>query len=165
MLPFFKFGHESVCAYCGEYADTTEHCIAVSYQGTNDNSRTTGFGPITYACNDCNSSLTNRYFDTFKLKCEWANERLKRKCKAILWSKQELETLDHSLKTHIERQQARSLLTQLRADYYLSRDFCLNLEGLCFEVAQLLPTSDENRFIKSYFSESVKDIQNCLNKR
>jgi hypothetical protein len=45
-----------------------------------------------------------------------------------------------------------------RADWYESRDFYLNLEGLIWEVNQLGKSSTGHRFVRAYFSSMLYDI-------
>ena len=159
-LPVFSFGDSRDCVYCGDPATQRDHIIAVSYQSGQSKklSRRSAFGPWCWACGDCNSHLSNRYFDSFKERCEWAHWRISRKVKPIEWNEQQLSALDYTLRSYIRKQMAKRLWIQQRCDWYESREFYLNLENLIWEICSLSDTGPGSKFIRSYFSSMLTDI-------
>lgn len=170
-LPVFKFGTPKYCTYCGDYANEQDHVIAVSYQHNNASvmgarTRTDrqgrSSGPTCYCCTECNRHLSNRWFDTFKERCEWAKQRLENKVKPILWRNSELEELDYKLRHMVETAIKRRQWQRMRADYYQSRDFFLGLESLVWEVGKLSSETMGGRFMRSYFSSIIYDASQAL---
>lgn len=160
VLPSFTFGDERDCTYCGDPATCRDHVIPVAYQ-TNDRKRKgehSRHGPMCWACSDCNSHLSSRYFDSFKERCVWAHWRIERRVNPIIWSEYELSNLDYTLRSLVRKKVAKQRWMRQRADWYESRDFYLNLEGLIWEVNQLGTSSTGHRFVRAYFSSMLYDI-------
>ena len=157
-LPTFGFGNPNLCAYCGQLPQSRDHVIPVSYQS--DRRRNwTEFGPWCWACLDCNSALTNRYFDSFKARCEWAQWRIEAKAKPIDWHKWELERLDRNLRSHIQTEMKKREWLRARADFYGSREFYLNLESLVWQIAEVRSMKGVGaKFLCAYFSSLLSDI-------
>lgn len=160
ILPSFGFGDERDCAYCGDPATQRDHVIAVSYQTIQKRraKMAVRFGPWCWACSDCNRHLSNRYFDSFKERCEWAHWRLAKKTKPIEWHQWELKNLDYTLRTYIRKQIAKRLWIQQRADWYETRDFYLNLENLIWKLQTMEDTGTGAKLLRSYFSSILTDI-------
>lgn len=158
LLPNFSFGSPSCCTYCGCAATQKDHVIAVSYQSISKKHRFSGTGPWCWACGNCNRSLSNRYFDSFKDRCEWVQWLYESKAKPIEWHIWELGPLDHNLRSHIRAEMERRKQFRGKADFYGSRDFYLNLESLIWEVSQLRNSGIGAKFLASYFSSILRDI-------
>ncbi len=152
-LPVFTFGNKTTCTYCGDPATSRDHVIAVSSQHVSRQSAFTNNGPITHACKDCNNSLSNRYFETFKNRCEFIQARLQKKCKPIMWHPWEFNYLDHSLRTHVSNETKKRKWIQFRADFYGSRDFLLNIEDILWFLGKVNRSTDSGKFISLYFYE------------
>jgi hypothetical protein len=132
-MPRLTFGNSSICTYCGEPAEGMDHVIALSYQTfrlRRKHEMIEGYGPMTFACKDCNSHLSNRYFDTFWHRCKFASSRLNSKARPIIWSEGEISVLDPSLAAYIRRANCKHLLFRFRADWFEGRDYLLNIENL-----------------------------------
>jgi len=155
--PFFKIGHHSLCVYCGDPANATDHVIPVSFQTDHPKppNRKTAFGPVAFCCRSCNSILSNRIFDSFDDRCREVSRSINRDVKPVLWTKGEVRRLDISLRAYIEREQAYRLWMRFRSDWYQSRDYLLNLEQLSW-VPYL------NREHKAFHSELFKFFEITL---
>lgn len=157
-LPVFTFGNTARCTYCGDPAVERDHVIPVSYQSVHEKNRTSGNGPLTWACSDCNQALSNRYFDTFLARCEWAKWRLECKVKPIEWHNREIRELDHSLRDFVRTEAKKRLWMRNRADFFESRDFILNIENLAWEMQCRRPDTIGTTFLFSYFSSTLRLI-------
>lgn len=164
MLPFFSFGSASLCTYCGDLPNSKDHVIAKSYQSNRTATDMPGTnGPWCWACRDCNVHLSNRWFDTFKERCEWAQERIAKKVKPIIWHDWELEEMGYSLSSYIRRDSAKRKWTAIRADFYQSRDFYLNIESLTWQIKEANQDTP-NEFLVGYFATIIADIYQIYHK-
>lgn len=160
-LPVFSFGNAHVCAYCGDKEATDrDHVVAVSFQHVHKECRYECNGPWCWACRDCNRAIKNRYFDSFKDRCEWTHDRLAAKLQPIKWHKWELNELDKDFRGYIERDVHKRKRLWDRADFYQSRDFYLNLESLIWEVSQLSGNGTGSKFLIGFFHSILYDIGN-----
>lgn len=157
-LPVFYFGNQSKCTYCGDPADTRDHIIPVSYQQTSRKAAFSGCGPMTYACRNCNLTLSNRWFDTFKQRCEWMSWRISQKAAPILWSNHQIQKLDHSLRSYVHQKMMRNKWFRFRADFYESREYILNIENLSWEMQRIEADTIAKAFLFAYFSETLNEI-------
>lgn len=161
-LPYFRFGHPLTCTYCGDPAGSVDHVIPVGFQhATRKKCVHSMNGPLTFACKHCNSTLGGRYFDSFKLRCEYVQQRLASKVKPILWSEQELMLLDYPLRRMVQCSNARRRWIGERADWCGSRDYLLGLENLKWQL-QSISDSHSSRYLRSYFSETVQAVNHAL---
>lgn len=155
-LPSFFFGGQTVCTYCGDYADTRDHIVPVDYSAV---TRVGYHGPRTYACRSCNSALGSKYFETFWDRCVAASKTLDRRSAPVLWSQKQIKTLDYSLQRHVQYNRDHSLWLRSRADWFESRDFLLNIEQLpwqpCFDTFS--PKYHEQ--LHSYFATTLLRIR------
>lgn len=158
-LPHFTFGNRLDCTYCGDPPNCQDHVIAVSYQHGHYKARRESNGPMCWACGDCNRALYNRYFDTFKARCEWARWRIEKKVKPIEWHQRELMRLDYTVRSYCEQQMRKSHWLRSRSDWYQSREFYLNLESLVWETIQLRGGGAGSKFLLGYFASIIEDIQ------
>lgn len=159
MLPFFRFGNPTTCCYCGDPAVGVDHVFCVASQTISRRSSDKRcYGPITFACYDCNSHIGSRAFDTFWERCEFASFRIKTKIKPILWSNQELHGLDYSLKKFVERSIAKRRWIQSRADWFETREFMLNIEDMGWELRQGGPVGRDAHNVRSYFSSTLAQV-------
>lgn len=74
-LPAFGFGDPRYCTYCGDPAESQDHIVPVIMTTTRRKANRS-YGPWCWACRDCNTKVSTRYFDTFKARCEWQRDRL-----------------------------------------------------------------------------------------
>jgi hypothetical protein len=157
-LPVFEFGDRRRCTYCGDPATARDHVIAVSYQ---QQTRTKAFsecGPWTWSCTECNTTLSNRWFDSFDERCRWVSWRLQKRVKPILWTEAQLARLDFKLQNHIRQQTAKAKWSRYRADFYESRDYYLNLESLTWELARRDTVTDARKFLAGYFRQTLIEL-------
>lgn len=152
-LPVFEFGRRGVCTYCGDPGDSRDHVIAVSYQ-KNVRKRESECGPWCWACRSCNSKLCNRYFDSFKQRCEWIRDRIEMRVRPIDWSDAQVNSLQWELRDLVRRDVFKRRWMRMRADFYDSREFYLGIECLVWRVR---PGFSE--FISGYFESIVRDIK------
>lgn len=149
-LPTFYFGNRNVCTYCGEVPSTEDHVIARSYQTDRRRNTTNPMGPMTYSCTKCNGYLLSKYFDSFLERCACVHSKLTKKAKPILWTKAQLKCLDPSLQQYIAHDSAKRLLLRMRADWFESIDFLLNIEQITW-----LPEIRGNGFLFEYFRSTL----------
>lgn len=116
------------------------------------------YGPWCWACHDCNTKISSRYFDTFKARCEWQRDRLNRKALAITWHQEEIEGLNYELRTYVAKEVARLKWLRYRADWFQSREYYLGLESLIWKVREIKPVSAGNCFVLSFFAETLSDL-------
>ena len=103
---------ERNCAYCGMSADTIDHVIPKVVLRSLANSGL----EITHkmirnrivkvpACRECNSLLSDKFFNTFKDKKRHTKISIRRRYKTILamphWDKHELDELGYNLRAYI----------------------------------------------------------------
>lgn len=119
-------------------------------------------GPWTWCCDNCNSRLGSRYFDTFKDRCLWLQSALGKHAKPILWHPWELAQLDYGLRLMVTQQITFRTWAQARADFYGSRGFYLNLESLGWLVKERCRDTDAGNFLSAFFASTVKDVADRL---
>lgn len=135
VLPYFVIGNSLSCVYCGSDAEAMDHIFPVSLQTANPHpkARKTSFGPVAYCCARCNLKLHNKTFQTFDQRCRWISRVWDIRAKPVYWSNEQIERLDHKLKTFIRQERERRLGFRLRADWYGSRDYLLGIEPLLWQ--------------------------------
>lgn len=162
-IPHFKFGSSTSCTYCGDSPDTVDHIFAVSSQTMKRrHGNKTCYGPITPCCSSCNVILSNRGFDTFLNRCEFVNKRLESKAKPIEWSKAQMQELDYTLRTFVEKDQAKRLWYRFRADWFKGRDWVLNLESLTYQPAFDVSATGFNQELFDYFESTISLVRMFL---
>lgn len=151
-LPFFRIGQGRDCVYCGDPATSQDHVIPIAFQTLADRPKGVRrrFGPTADACFDCNSHLSDRVFNSFDARCQFARDRIAKRAKPIHWSEAELNKLDYKLQTYARRSTQLYKWMRSRADWYESADYFRNLEALQWERA--LRT---NRFLIGYFAPTI----------
>lgn len=160
-LPTFSFGTPERCTYCGDPPSGVDHVIPVSYQHINDCGRLSANGPWTYACTTCNSKLGANFFDTFKERCEWLHGKLERAGAPVVWDAQDFARLDYNLQRLFKSNEYRRKWLRMRADWYGSRDFLLNIENLQWGLPSL-NSGPACRFLLDYFGPTVAEIKALL---
>ena len=111
VLPAYKHVSGRLCVYCCQSAETKDHVPAVSTAwafGT-DYFRSQGIPLLAYpSCQECNATL-GAYSRRFDLKGRAADvyEKYRKKYARVMkqreWEDDELEELDYSLRSYIER--------------------------------------------------------------
>lgn len=146
-FPVFCFSNRR-CAYCGDPPDHREHVIAISFQTDGRRKRVmkTG-GPWCWSCADCNVHLSNSFFQTFRERCEYAQQRLNNLTNPVEWHHWELKNLDYGLREYIERSTAKRKWMRLRSDWYTSREYYLNIEPLLWHYLELNPQVHRHAYL------------------
>lgn len=165
MLPFFKFGGPESCTYCGEFADQTDHVIAVASQVKLLHivrGRKRRYGPITPCCAFCNRILHAHEFGSFLERCKFVAETYSDRTGPELWTEEEATSLGYTLRTLILERRNLIRWNQQKSNWFQSREFFLNLEELTY-----IPWLEERnpRFSKElfgYFSSTIKAIKGFL---
>lgn len=156
-LPDFNFGNRRICTYCGDPPSGIDHCMSpVAAEATQKRRNTKrGYGPTTPACSWCNSTLSSRRFDSFYRRCEFIHERLERLATPILWSKHEIRNLDYSLQRYVQRCQDRLKWLRHRADWFLGREFAINVDALTWIPALQAHHPKFNSEAFAYFASTI----------
>ena len=107
----FRFGSWSNCFYCGTSPTDQEHVIPFSMLTSEKRTETSDrFGPRTPSCHECNSILSNYFFDSLAERCEYANKRLRRRYSKLLhmetWQQWELDEIKGKLRGYVLSKQA-----------------------------------------------------------
>ncbi len=140
------FGTRAVCTYCGDTANSIDHCYAPVASQTNQKRHGAGktkYGATTNACTDCNCYLSDRRFDSFWDRCAFVQQRLENKAKPIIWTAEQIRQLDASLSSVVKRETAKRKWLRMRADFFQSREFCVCCDSLVWEE---LPPEYERYF-------------------
>jgi len=109
LIPDYIFGNPEKCTYCGEKSESIDHVIAVAFF---DGKRTRlakknmkGKGLRTYSCMECNTVLNDLYFESFKDRCLYINQKLQNRYRKIIalpeWMNHEKEELGKNFKERI----------------------------------------------------------------
>ena len=111
VLPAYAHVPGRLCVYCGQSPETKDHVPAVSTAwafGT-DYFRSRGIPLLVYpSCQECNSTL-GAFSSRFDLKGRaiYVYEKYRKKYARVIeqleWEEEELEELDYSLRSYIER--------------------------------------------------------------
>lgn len=168
--PGFVFGDGRQCAYCGDPAQDRDHVFPVSFMTTTDRSvhrRLKELGPQTYSCKQCNAWLSNRYFDTFRDRCVAVYDTLINRAgdESAHWEEQELKRLGYGLQSFVRQHQARRAWYLMRADWWLSDDYFLNIESLLYEPFLTTTHPKYHNEYYRYFRDTISGINRCLDAR
>jgi hypothetical protein len=112
-------GQLQTCSYCGDYADTVDHCPPVLLKNEVPDSERF----CVASCKHCNSMLGAKRLFTLLDRQMWVQLRLREKYKNELsvkvWSKEELAELGSGLRGRIKRAQAKTekIRRRLSFDY------------------------------------------------
>lgn len=84
-------------------------------------------GPQTPCCRDCNSKLSNRYFDTFYDRCMFIRGYLNGQLKPVGWSQKQINELSGWLRSRVIHDVNKKLAMFNRYDWMDTREFWLNI--------------------------------------
>lgn len=107
MVPDYLFGCMGICTYCGDISNTLDHVIPVSFfDGRMVRAGSMrGKGVRTYSCSDCNAVLSNKYFESFRKRCQYVNQAIERRYKTVLnlpvWTPEEFAELGKNIKSRL----------------------------------------------------------------
>lgn len=105
-----------ICSYCGEYAETYDHVISVSYKHVSRKLEV-GNKEAIPCCSECNTTLGNVFLHTVSSKASYLIKKYKRRYSKVLktpnWGDDELEDMGDSLRNSIiARLDMRSILIE-----------------------------------------------------
>lgn len=151
-LPTFRIGQGKECVYCGDSPSGLDHIIPVSFQTLTrkPKNRRRDYGPLAFACFDCNQGFCERQFDTFDARCQFARDRIAKKAKPIHWTEAQLQELDYKLQTYARHSTQLYRWLRDRADWYESANYIRNLEALQWERALR-----QHQFFAAYFAPTL----------
>ena len=93
-----------ICSYCGEYADTHDHVIPVSYKHVT-RANETGNKEAIPCCSECNTTLGNVFLHTVSARAEYLLKRYKKRYKKVIntpdWDDDELQEMGESMRLSI----------------------------------------------------------------
>lgn len=104
------------CFYCGNIADSTDHVVPKSMLQTlsilEDKEVTNILVRFNRrltvpSCKQCNSMLSNKYFDTLRARKAYLKTRLRKKYSSLLrtadWTSEQLQVLDGNMRKRVEQ--------------------------------------------------------------
>ena len=156
----FIFGNCGTCTYCGSESDTSiDHVIPVNWfskRGSRQ-SRQTGSGIRTWACQLCNSGLGDKYFNTFSDRTFFVERFLRRRYSKTLssedWEPSEIAELSGKLKSYVLKAQTELTLIRDMVEWRNSDRFYMNLEDLLYQPC-LDPTDQKYSEVVAQFFEA-----------
>ena len=93
-----------ICSYCGEFADTYDHVIPVSYKHV-DRKMEVGNKEAIPCCSECNTILGNRFLHTVSARATYLLKEYRKRYKRVLntphWEDDELEEMGESMRKSI----------------------------------------------------------------
>ena len=93
-----------ICSYCGEYANTYDHVIPVSYKHISRNLEV-GNREAIPCCSECNSLLGNKFLHTVSLRATYLLKKYRSRYSKVLktpdWDTDELEDMGESMRRSI----------------------------------------------------------------
>ena len=114
-IPFsFRIGTWNHCFYCGIEPTDADHLVPLSMLTLEKrNSSHCNYGITAPSCRECNSLLSNLYFDSLMERCQFANQKLRKKYSKLLntpnWEPSELKQVGNGLVGYIiEKQQLKN---------------------------------------------------------
>jgi hypothetical protein len=102
------------CFYCGDYANSTDHFVPVSYYYNGKRhgkhlTATYGKENLIPSCMECNQLASNKIFETKDKKRTFIQERLTQRYKKVInmpfWDDEEIKEMGYKLKKEIIIQQ------------------------------------------------------------
>lgn len=105
-----------ICSYCGEYADTYDHVVPVSFKHVNRKMEV-GNREAIPCCRECNTKLGNVFYHTVSSRASYLIKKYNRTYSKVLktpdWDVDELEEMGESLrKSIIARLDMRDILKE-----------------------------------------------------
>lgn len=150
---YYKFGIPHTCTYCGEYADTIDHCIPYSVLRNETRKKNKLLGFCCPACKECNCLLGNKVFTTFQERVLFVNRTLKKKYGAhrVVWDKEELEEISGNLKKYIQAE---------NITFQISRDRILWINGNSFRkmIKEVEEDLESNFLIENELKKFFIDV-------
>ncbi len=95
-------------------------------------------------------------------RCEYVSRMLNKKASPVYWSGAQLAQLDYNLRTYVENENRRRLWYRYRSDWFQSRDFFLNIEGIQWEKCFDPMEAKFSEELYTYFKSTIKAIQNYV---
>lgn len=122
---YYKFGIPYTCSYCGDLAETMDHCIPWSVAKRNDNQRRNLIGFCCPACQDCQNILGNRVFSTFQDRVLFVKGKLRNRYGKghPVWDEEELSELSGNLRKYVEGENYKFNLSRSRILWTNTNEF------------------------------------------
>lgn len=137
----YTFGIPNTCTYCGQSADTLDHCIPYSFsRGRQTKGSKSPLGFCTYCCRECNSLLGSSIFPTFQERLVYLNKKLSKKYNkflTVVWDEEDLSSVSGNLKRYITGFNNLNKITRERLDWIYSPTFLKMLSETQEDVASL----------------------------
>ena len=155
---FYKFGKPGVCTYCGEYADTVDHCVpySITRQETKQNSRHKLIGFCCPSCGECNSLLGDKLFLTFQERLLFVNKQLKKKYSRhhVVWDNEEIDELEGNLQKYVSGSNIDYLISKDRILWIHTPDFMKIYNEV---IDDLYGNEKISKQLKSFFIDDDED--------
>ena len=105
-----------ICSYCGEYAETYDHVVPISYKHVSRRLEV-GNREAIPCCRECNSLLGNAFLHTVSYRAEYLIKKYKRRYSKIIktpnWDMDELEDMGEGMrKSILARMDMRDILIE-----------------------------------------------------
>jgi hypothetical protein len=162
-LPDYIFGNATFCTYCGESMinspTSIDHCIPRSFfldvgvKGSNAR------GLTTYSCFKCNSILSDKIFDTFRLRRECITNHYQSITDRFFneentWTEEELDEheVDYSLRKYIEQKIWNRYVLIDKINWPFSIEYKEILDSVKFDILYTDILNDSQiPFMKKFF--------------
>lgn len=101
---------ENKCVYCGDWANTLDHIIPISYLNSNKRNKVSNLycdsENIVESCTECNCIANDRVFDSIEEKRAYIQNRLSikysRLLKLPLWTKEEIKEMGWKFRNELK---------------------------------------------------------------
>jgi hypothetical protein len=125
----FRFGSWSTCFYCGTEPTDRDHAIPFSMLSLENRNGKCGasVGITTPSCHECNSILSDLFFETLHDRCEYVNKRIRRRYSKLLhmetWQDWELNEIKGKLRSYVMCKQAERNVAVDRSSWQFKEQF------------------------------------------
>ena len=161
----WSFGTHGVCTYCGAASKCVDHVIPVSWfhkTGIRKES-TRNRGVRTFSCNNCNRVLSDRYFNTFKDRCEWVESHYRKSYRKIArldpWDDSEIASLKGKLKQYVKTKEIQRNEITRRAEWPFSDSYFKNIVDLADQPAVTASNPKAIDWLCEYFDSTTGQIR------
>lgn len=100
---------ENICAYCGDWANTLDHVIPISYLSSSDRNKIANYSDdsnLVEACRECNCLASNMVFDSIDEKRAYIQEKLEmryaRLIKMPIWTREEIKEMGWKFRNELK---------------------------------------------------------------
>jgi hypothetical protein len=159
------FGTHGVCTYCGAGSECIDHVVPVSwFHKTGVRNEGTRYKGIrTFSCNNCNKVLGNRYFESFKDRCQWVEDHYRTSYRKIArldpWDESELASLRGKLKKYVKAKESERIEITRRAEWPFSDSYFKNIVDLVDQPAVTLSSPKAIDWLYRFFESTIIQIK------